>query len=163
VNGSAEARSAKTVRGLRANSFAALVILLLEYGLGIWVNLYGQLPASDNGASLPAGFGRAVADGPIGLSVHAVLGLVLILSAVTAVVRSFLARRPVLVGAAIAGLAAVVIAALSGARFVGHGTNATSMSMAIAAGIAIGAYAFMLFLAVPASGRPIQAPANLSK
>jgi quinol-cytochrome oxidoreductase complex cytochrome b subunit len=146
VNGSVEARSARTAQGLRANSLAALVILLIEYGLGIWVNLYGQLPASGNGASLPAGFGRAVADGPIGLSVHAVLGVALIFSAVSAVVRSFRVRRPVLTGAAIVGLVAVVVAALSGARFVGHGTNATSMSMAMAAGIAIGAYAFMLFL-----------------
>ena len=146
MNGSVEARSAKAVQGLRANTLAALVILLIEYGLGIWVNLYGQLPESDNGASLPAGFGRAVADGPIGLSIHAVLGAVLIVSAVTAAVRAFRARRPVLAGAATVGLAAVVIAALSGARFVGHGTNATSMSMAIAAGVAIGAYALMLFL-----------------
>jgi quinol-cytochrome oxidoreductase complex cytochrome b subunit len=134
------------VQGLRANSLAALVILLIEYGLGIWVNLYGQLPASDSGASLPAGFGRAVADGPIGLSIHAVLGAVLIVSAVTAVVRSFLTRRPVLIGAAIVGLVAVVIAALSGSRFVGDGTNATSMGMAIAAGVAIGAFALVLFL-----------------
>jgi hypothetical protein len=145
VNGSVEAKSARTVRGLRANSLAALVMLLLEYGLGIWVNLYAQLPASDNGASLPAAFGRAVADGPIGLSIHAVLGAVLIISAISAVVRSFGVRRPVLIGAAITGLAAVVIAALSGARFVGDGADATSMSMAIAAGVAIGAYALMLF------------------
>jgi hypothetical protein len=145
VNGSVEARSARTAQGLRANSLAALLMLLLEYGLGVWVNLYGNLPASDNGASLPAGFARAVADGPVGLSIHAVLGAVLIVSAVSAVVRTFLARRPVLIGTAIVGLAAVAIAALSGARFVGHGTDATSMSMAIAAGVAIGAYAFMLF------------------
>jgi hypothetical protein len=65
---------------------------------------------------------------------------------VAAAVRSVLARRPVLVGAAIVGLAAIVIAALSGARFVGHGADAASMSMAIAAGAAIGAYALMLFL-----------------
>ncbi len=155
MNGSAEARTARTVRGLRANSLAALVMLLLEYGLGIWVNLCAQLPASDNGASLPAAFGRAVTGGPIGLSIHAVLGAVLILSAVSAVARSFGVRRPVLIGAAITGLAAVIIAALSGARFVGHGTDAASMSMAIAAGVAIGAYAVILFGS--AAVRPRQA------
>lgn len=121
-------------------------MLLIEYGLGIWMNLYGQLPASDNGASLPAAFARAIADGPVGLSIHAVLGTLLIVSAVAAVVRAFLGRRPVLIGAAIVGLAAIVIAALSGARFVGHGADSASMSMAIAAGVAIGAYALMLFL-----------------
>ena len=99
MTGPRAAVSAKTVRGLRANSFAALVILLIEYGFGVWVNLYGQLRASDHGANVATGFGRAVADGPVGLSIHAVLGAVLIVSAVTAVVRSFLARRPVFIGA----------------------------------------------------------------
>ncbi|HEY6314557.1 MAG TPA: hypothetical protein VIY52_27690 [Streptosporangiaceae bacterium] len=40
------------VRGLRANCLAAVVILLVEYGLGIWVNLYGHLSASDHGANM---------------------------------------------------------------------------------------------------------------
>jgi hypothetical protein len=143
--------SAKTVQGLRANSLAALVILLIEYGLGVWVNLYGQLPASDHGANVAAGFGRAVADGPAGLSIHAVLGAVLIVSAVTAVVRSFRTRRLVLISATIVGLVAVAAAALSGAGFVGDGSNAASMSMGIAAGVAIGAYALVLFLPAGAS------------
>lgn len=143
--------SAKTLRGLRANSFAALVILLIEFGFGMWVNLYGQLPASDHGANVATGFGRAVADGPVGLSIHAVLGAVLIVSAATAVVRSFLVRRPVLIGATIVGLVAVLTAALSGASFVGDGNNASSMGMAIAAGVAIGAYALVLFLPAGAS------------
>jgi hypothetical protein len=169
VNGSVETRdakearssvaatSAKTMQGLRANSLGALLALLIEYGLGIWVNLYGHLPASDNGASLPAGFARAIADGPVGLSIHAVLGAILIVSAVAAVVRSVLTRRPVLIGAAIAGLVAVIAAALSGARFVGNGADSASMSMAIAAGLAIGAYALMLFLS-GSNSRPARGP-----
>jgi len=58
--------SARRVRGLRANSFAAIVILLVEYGLGSWVNLYGNLPASDHGSTIGTGFTRAVAGGPGG-------------------------------------------------------------------------------------------------
>jgi len=56
---------------------------------------------------------------------------------------------------AIVGLVAVVGAALSGASFVGRGGNASSMSMAVAAGLAIGAYALVLFLsaAVPETSR----------
>ena len=142
--------SARPVRGLRANSFAALVILLVEYALGMWVNLYARLPAADDGASLATGFGRAVADGPVGLAIHAVLGVVLLASAVAALVRAFLVRRASVIIAAFAGLAAVLSAALSGATFVGHGGNGASMSMAVSAGVAIGAYALVLFLpAVP--------------
>lgn len=147
--------SAKAVRGLRTNSFAALMILLVEYGLGTWVNLYGRLPASDHGASLAAGFGRAVAHGPIGLSIHAVLGVALVISAATALARSILVRRVMLIALTSAGLLSVAAAALSGASFVGNGNNAWSMTMAVAAGTAIGAYALVLLItaSAPAQSR----------
>ena len=147
--------SAKALRGLRANSFAALVIVLAEYGLGIWVNLYGRLPASDHGASLAAGFARAVADGPVGLSIPAVLGAALLISAATALARSILVRRMTLIALTSVALLSVAAAALSGARFVGNGDNASSMSMAIAAGAAIGAYALVLLVtsSAPAEAR----------
>jgi hypothetical protein len=93
-----------------------------------------------------------VSGGPVGLSVHALLGVILIVSAGTAVVRAVLVRHAALVATAVAGLAAIAVAAVSGAAFVGAGSNAASMSMAIAAGVAIGCYALVLFLTVPASG-----------
>jgi hypothetical protein len=141
-----ERQAAARMTGLRANSFAAIVILLIEYGLGVWVSLYGHLPASDQGVSIATGFAQAVSEGPAGLSIHAVLGAILVISAVTAVVRAALVRRPVMVGATAVGLAAIVAAALSGAGFVGDGSDGASMSMAVAAGVAIGAYALVLLL-----------------
>jgi hypothetical protein len=143
--------AAARMTGLRANSFAAIVILLTEYGLGVWVSLYGHLPASDHGASIATGFARAVSEGPAGLSIHAVLGAILVISAVTAMVRAALVRRPVMVGATAAGLAAIVVAALSGASFVGDGSNGASMTMAAGAGVAIGAYALVLLLSAGAA------------
>ena len=152
----AGARAATRVRGLRANSFAAVVILLVEYGLGIWVNLYGQLPASDHGASVATGFARAIYKGPVGLSVHALLGVILIVSALTAVVRAVLVRRPALIGATGVGLVAIVMAAFSGASFVGDESNSSSMGMAVAAGVAVAAYALVLLLSagIAVSPRP---------
>ncbi len=147
---------AARMTGLRANSFAAIVILLTEYGLGVWVSLYDHLPASDHGASIAMGFARAVSEGPAGLSIHAVLGAILVISAVTAIVRAALVRRPVMVGATAAGLVAIVVAALGGASFVGDGSNGASMTMAAAGGVAIGAYALVLLLSAGAaeSARP---------
>ncbi len=142
-----EARTDR-LRGLRGNSFGALVILLVEYGLGIWVNLYGHIPASDHGSNIASGFARAISNGPVGLSIHAVLGVILLGAAAGAVVRAFLVRRTNLIVAAVLGLVCVVIAGLSGASFVGSGSNAASMSMAIGAGVAIFAYAFILFTSV---------------
>ena len=143
--------AAARMTGLRANSFAAIVILLIEYGLGVWVNLYGHLPASDHGANIATGFAQAVSKGPVGLSIHAVLGAILVISAVTAVVRAALVRRPVMVGATAVGLLAIVMAALSGASFVGDDSNRASLSMAVAAGVAIGAYALVLLLSAGAA------------
>lgn len=146
-------RAANRTRGLRANSLAAVVILLIEYGFGVWVNLYGHLPASDHGANIATGFARAVSKGPVGLSIHALLGVILIVSAISAIIRAALVRRPGPIGAAAVGLVAIAVAAISGARFVGNSTNEASMSMAIAAGVAIGSYALILILSVGSTTR----------
>lgn len=141
-------RSVPTARfaGLRANSFAAIMVLLVQFCLGMWVNLYGQLPAADHGANVGAGFTRAISGGPVGLSIHAVVGALLVISAVTATVRAVLVRRPAVIAAAVLGLLAIVDAAASGASFVGNGSNGASMNMAVATAVAIAAYAFVLLV-----------------
>jgi hypothetical protein len=45
---------------LRASTLGALVVLLLQYGLGIDANLYATLPASDHGKSIFPGFAAAI-------------------------------------------------------------------------------------------------------
>jgi hypothetical protein len=88
--------------------------------------------------------------------VHALLGAILIVSALTAVVRAVLVRRPALIGVTAVGLVAVVMAAVSGASFVGDGSNGSSMGMAVAAGVAVAAYALVLLLSdgIAVSSRP---------
>jgi len=140
-----------TVRGLRANSFAALVMLLIEFGLGSWVNLYAQLPASDHGQGSFAAFAAAVAKGPVGLSIHALLGTLLIITTISAVVRAALVHRAALIALAALSLLAIVAAWLFGAKFVGDANSGASLGMAIATGIAILGYASILFAATPAS------------
>src|ERR1700747_42118 len=106
-------------RGLRPNSWAASVMLLIEYGLGIWGNLYAQIPASDHGKGVFAAFGAAVAQGPVALSLHALLGTLLLIPAVALVGRAVIARNTATAVVAAAALLAVIGAWLSGARFVG--------------------------------------------
>jgi hypothetical protein len=132
---------------LRANCLAAVVMLLLEFGLGMWVNLYGHLPASDHGRSTFGAFGRAVANGPVGLSLHAVLGTLLLVTGIGAVVRAVLTgRRPII---ALNGVALLAILAAwgSGAKFVGDMANSASLTMALATGVALLCYSIVLFLA----------------
>src|SRR5262249_21308620 len=69
------------VRGLRANALAAVVMMLIQYSLGISVNLYSTLPASDHGKSLFPGFAAAVGKGPALVTLHALLGTFLLITA----------------------------------------------------------------------------------
>jgi hypothetical protein len=142
-------RSASVARGgsgLRINSLSAVVMLLIEYGLGIWVNLYAQIPASDHGKGAFAAFGAAVADGPVGLALHAVLGTLLLVTAIALVVRAVLARKTATVVTAVIAFLAVVAAWASGARFVGSAASGASFGMAIATGVALLSYVIILFV-----------------
>jgi hypothetical protein len=145
------------IRALRANALAAVVMLLVQYGLGISVNLYSTLPSGDRGKGLFAGLGAAVGNGPLLLSLHALLGTVLLITALAALVRSVRVTQAapiVLTGAA---LVAIVVAWLSGARFVGHMENATSLTMALAAAVAILCYTVVILVlrdAAPAVALP---------
>jgi hypothetical protein len=133
--------------GLRANTLAAVVMLLLQYGLGIGANLYATLPASGHGKSIFPAFAAAITKGPDVVIAHAVLGTLLIITATNALIRSLRARlAPIIVLAAV-GLAAIIVAWLFGARFMGTSTDSASLAMAIATGIAILAYTLILFLA----------------
>ena len=144
---------------LRSNSFGAVVMVLVQYGLGMWVNLYGHLPASDHGANIATGFARAVSKGPVGLSIHAILGILLLASAAAALVRAVRMGRSTFVGAALVGLVAIAAAGVSGARFVGSMSNGASLTMALAAAVAIGAYALILLLPPQQGVTPDPSPA----
>jgi hypothetical protein len=138
--------SPRIVRDLRINAFAAAVILIIEFGLGIWTNLYVNLPGSDHGRSTFAAFGHAVADGPVGLSLHAIVGTLLVITGISAVVRAAFTRRPLSISLAAVALVAILAAWSSGARFVGHMSNGTSLTMALATGVALLCYAVILFV-----------------
>ena len=128
---------------LRGMTFGAILMLLIEYGLGMWVNQFGNLPGADHGKGLFAAFGRAVADGPAGLGIHAVLGLVIFVMSVQVLVRAIMLRRKVAIVTSVVGAAAIIGGGV--ALFVGSGANGNSFGMAISAGVAILAYAVGLF------------------
>jgi hypothetical protein len=138
------------IQGLRITTLAGLVMLILEYGLGSWANLYANLPASDHGKATFAAFGGAVAHGPVGVALHALLGTLLIVTAVSVVVRAARARQaaPVVIGCV--ALLAILAAWFSGTKFVSDAANGASFGMAVATGIALLGYAIILFIAIPA-------------
>jgi hypothetical protein len=138
--------AARGGRGLRGNSFSAVVMLLLEYSLGIWVNLYAKIPASDQGKGALAAFGAAVADGPVALAVHALLGTLLLATAIALIARAVLARMTAATVIGAVALLAIMAAWLSGARFVGDAADGASFGMAIATAVALLGYVIILLV-----------------
>jgi hypothetical protein len=122
--------------GLRRPSLAALVMLVAQYGLGIVLNLYVAVPASDE----HAGIMQEIASGPLTLTLHALLGLALVATAIVLLVRAVgTGDRPIAVLAA-AGLTAIGGAFASGEIFVRSGEQGASLAMALLTGVALLCY-----------------------
>jgi len=124
------------LEAVRQVSLAALVMLVVQYGLGIILNLYIAVPASDAHASLT----QEIASGPLMLTVHALLGLALIGAALVLLVRAVRLEDRVIAVLAAAGLTAIGGAFASGEIFVRNGQNAASLAMALLTGVALLCY-----------------------
>jgi len=129
--------------GLRRMSVAALIMLVVQYGLGIFLNLYVGIPASD----AHAGFFQEIATAPLALTVHALLGLGLIGTAVLLVARAVGMRDRLLAVLATAGLTAIGGAFGAGEIFVKNGQSSASLAMAVLTGVALLCYIGTLVLA----------------
>ena len=125
--------------GLRRASLAILILVIAQFGLGMGVNLYVTLPAAGH-----PGHGSFYSNGPL-LAMHATLGLVLLLSAISVLVRAIRARNAILMVTSAAGLAAILLAVLFGAMFTHKLTNGYSLGMALATAAALACYAVGLY------------------
>jgi hypothetical protein len=134
---------------VRRGSLAALVLLVLQYGIGMYVNLYVTVPRDDHGG----GLGSAIANGPAMLSSHAVLGLLLGLVAIGVLVQAVMARHLGAIVSSALGLLALVAAAAAGASFTSSGDAADSMGMAVLTGAALLCYAVNLYALRPSGQR----------
>jgi hypothetical protein len=132
-------------RGLRPGAFALVLLILVQYGLGMWVNLFATIPASNHGKGVLAAFGAAVAHGPAGLALHALVGTLLLLGAIAFVIRAALARKAAAVVLGGIGLLAIIAAWVNGALFVGNGANGSSFGMAMGAALALLCYTTIVF------------------
>jgi hypothetical protein len=122
---------------VRRITLGMAVALLIQYGLGMVVNLDVTVPARDQGGGVFVAIGRAFANGPAGLAIHAGLGLLLIIGAIQLVVRSVVARHRPLIWLSSVSLLAILGAALNGAAFVNSGNDGSSLGMAMLTGVAL--------------------------
>jgi len=139
--------SPRQLAALRGNTFGALAMLIVQFAIGIVVNLYAIIPAKDKGSGTFGAIGRALTNGPASLATHAGLGLLIVLAAVALVVRSIVTRHTAGIVLSVIGLAGIVSAALNGARFVADGGPASaSLAMALSTAVAMLCYAIGLLV-----------------
>jgi len=120
---------------LRGNCMGAAVLLIVQFGLGMGLNLYVTLPSGKS--FFATVFSSAV------LAVHAIVALALLGAAISALVRAIRARRAVAFTSA--GLAAILVAAGAGVSFAGHQGNGASLTMALATAAAMFCYLAAIF------------------
>ena len=138
--------SARDLARLRGQSFGLLVMLIVQFTIGIVVNLYVTVPAADKGGFFGA-LGKALSNGPAALASHAGLGLLIVLAAIAMIVRAILIRHPPTIVLSVLGLLSILGAAANGVRFVADGgPDNASLAMALAAAGAMLWYAISLFI-----------------
>ncbi|HEX3516563.1 MAG TPA: hypothetical protein VHT26_21435 [Trebonia sp.] len=118
----------------------AIIALVLQFGLGMVLNLFVTVPPAD----ARAGFITEVRTAPLGLTVHAVLGTLLICAAVVLVTRAVGARDRLVIAFAVTGLVAVAGAFAAGEMFVRDGRDGVSLAMSLLTGVALASYASAL-------------------
>ena len=123
-------------------------MLIVQFALGMGVNLYVTLPAAGH-----PGHASWFGNGAL-LALHAALGMFLILAAIFVLVRSIMARNAAIIVTSAAGLVAILLAAFFGSGFTDKLTDGYSIGMALAFAVALACYAIGLF-AAPRPEKPL--------
>jgi len=160
------ARRDRRNRAARGWAFGLLVALLVQFGLGMYVNLFATIPLNHPGHGANdffAGSYHSVAwaetspHAPLILAFHAGLGLLLVLGSLWLAVLAIRGRRAGFVWAAVLGALFILGAGFNGASFLNYNKDANSYVMALLFAAAVLCY--IVLLALPRSTQR-QAPAD---
>ena len=139
-------------------NLTACVLLLIQYLLGMAVNLFVTLPGRHPGAGAgnyftgaAAGLAWIIGQGPGWAAAHAAFGLALALAALASIALAWGRGSRAATGASVLGALAIVGAGFNGASFVNYGHAFSSMIMAGLWAVALACYLTGMFLA--ATGR----------
>jgi heme A synthase len=119
----AEERRARLDRALNL----ILIVVAVQFVLGIWVNLYSTFPSGNDAPS------AALTSGHPWLVAHVAVGILLFLGAIGIVAQAWRDPFRPMRGFALGGLVAVLVAGFSGYAFVlsGYSNDAASFVMAL--------------------------------
>jgi hypothetical protein len=136
-------------------------MLILQFLLGTTVNLFVKIPADHPGANPPEYFGGLVASvswailhGGLWLTLHAALGLVLLLAALGTLVQAIRLRGGGRITLAALGVVGVLGSGFNGGSFLNYHQDFSSMLMAVGFALAMAAYVALLYsMPVPSPAR----------
>jgi lysylphosphatidylglycerol synthetase-like protein (DUF2156 family) len=121
---------------LRDVCLTTLIALVVQFVVGMILNLYVTVPSADT----HAGYIQEMLNGPVSLTVHVLLGIVLVGAAVLLLIRAIGRGNRVLASLAATGLAAILGAFAAGETFVRNGQANASLWMAILTAVALVSY-----------------------
>lgn len=130
-----------------------LALLLVQFVVGMFVNLFVGIPPGNPGATVVfvlgavPGMAWAVRAGGPALAFHTVLGLLLAANAVLVLVLAIKSGQRPLIAGAIFGLLGIVGAGLAGIDFLNYLVDRATFLMSVGFSVAVGAYVFTLFTA----------------
>ena len=149
---------------MRNQFLGTLVFLIVQFLLGMAVNLFVTIPTNHPGANPPEYFSGvvqsvtwAILHGHILLILHASLGLLLVLNAIGLLLASIRERAKDLIWVTSLGLFGVLAAGFNGGSFLNYNQDFSSMIMATFFAWAVIAYMVGLFL----TGRTTSASASV--
>jgi hypothetical protein len=147
---------------MRNQFLGTLVFLVVQFLLGMAVNLFVTIPTNHPGANPPEYFGGvvqsvtwAILHGNVLLIIHASLGLLLVLNAAGLLIAAIRTRARDLIVVTSFGLIGVLAAGFNGGSFLNYNQDFSSMLMAIFFAVAVVSYCVGLFV----TGRPTAASA----
>jgi len=139
---------------MRNQFLGTLMFLIVQFLLGMAVNLFVTIPTNHPGANPPEYFGGvaqsvtwAILHGHVLLQIHAVLGLLLVLNALGLLLAAIRARARDLITVTSFGLFGVLAAGFNGGSFLNYNQDFSSMIMAAGFAAAMISYVFGLYVA----------------
>lgn len=130
---------------MRASALAAIMMLLAAYALGIIAGVSRTGLSAGRGLPAVAAFWAVVTGGPIVLAIHALLGTLIIVTAVATAVRAAGLQHGTILVLALIALLCVVAAWVAGADLVSRYAAPALLAMAFGDAAAIACYAVIVF------------------
>jgi hypothetical protein len=146
-----QAQASRLVR-LRLSSLGTVIMLIVQFILGVIYNLYGTAPTSTKSVGL---FSSP------DLALHVILGILLFIAALGQLIRAIAVRHRLSIWMSAVGLLAILAAGFAGSGFASNGAAGASLGMSLAFAVALACYVVLVF-ALPSSSSSASAASAAS-